>query len=145
MLAYFHAFLKIGSRFLHETFWEECCFYLRSIMAPIDKELELTWGCLFELLGFFYYIYYDRDMLIALMERWDPNSNTFHLPIREITMTLKDLYRITRLPIRGKLVNMAPILSMERAKEGAMWITSSYEVNHKKRGCSFLWVCQRIS
>ena len=52
-------------------------------------------------------------MLIDLMERWDPNSNTFHLLTREIMITLKDLYRITRLPIRVKLVNMAPIPSME--------------------------------
>lgn len=52
-------------------------------------------------------------MLIALMERWDPNSNTFHLPTKEITMTLEDLYKIARLPIKGKLVNMALIPSME--------------------------------
>jgi len=77
-------------------------------------------------------------MLIALMERWDPNSNTFHLPTREIIVMLKDVYRITRLPIRGKLVSMIPIPSMEQAEEWATWIIGLDEVNHKKRGVSFL-------
>jgi len=84
------------------------------------------------------YIYHDRDMLTTLMERWDPNSNTFHLPIGEIIVTLKDVYRITRLPIRGKLVNMAFIPNMERGEEWAMWPIGSDEMNHKKRGCSLL-------
>ena len=64
-------------------------------------------------LAFADYIYHEWDMLIALMERWDPNSNTFHLPIGEITVTLENVYRITRLPIRGKLMSVISIPSME--------------------------------
>jgi len=52
-------------------------------------------------------------MMIVLIERWDHNSNTFHLPTREIMVTLEDIYKITRLPIRGKLMNMVLVLSME--------------------------------
>lgn len=59
------------------------------------------------------YVFHDRDMLTALMERWDPNSNTFHVLTGEITVTLEDIYRITRLPIRGRLVNMVPVSSLE--------------------------------
>ena len=62
-------------------------------------------------LAFVDYVFHDHDMLIALMERWDLNYNTFHLPTDEITVTLEDVYRITRLPIKGRLVNMAPIPS----------------------------------
>jgi len=64
-------------------------------------------------LAFANYIYHDRDMLTTLMERWDSNSNTFHLSTGEMTVTLEDVYRITRLPIRGKLVNMVPVPGME--------------------------------
>jgi len=71
------------------------------------EELSLSY------LTFADYIYHDKDMLIALMERWDPNSNTFHLPTGEISVTLEDVCKITRLPIRGKLVNMIPISSMD--------------------------------
>jgi len=89
-------------------------------------------------LAFDDYIYHDRDMLIALMKRWDSNSNTFHLPTEEITITLEDVYRITRLPIRGKLVNMISISSMDQAERWAVWLTGSDEVNHKKRGVSLM-------
>ena len=54
-------------------------------------------------------------------------------------VTLKDVYRITRLPIKGKLVNMAPILSMKWAKKWAMWFIISKEINHRKRMCFLLW------
>ena len=39
-------------------------------------------------LAFANYIFHDQDMLIALMERWDLNSNTFHLPTGEIIVML---------------------------------------------------------
>lgn len=85
-------------------------------------------------LDFLYYIYHDQDMLTTLMEWWYPNSNTVHLPTREIIVTLKDLYRITRLPIRGKLGNMTLVPSMEQAKKWDIWLTGLDEVNHKKKG-----------
>lgn len=77
-------------------------------------------------------------MLIALMERWDSNSNTFHLHTEEITITLEDVYRITRLPIKDKLVNMISILSMDHAERWVVWLMRSDEVNHKKRGVSLM-------
>ena len=89
-------------------------------------------------LAFANYIFHDRDMLIALMERWDLNTNTFHLPTREMIITLEDVYRITKLPIKGKLVNMIPIPSMDRAEEWEIWLIGSNEVNHKKRGVSLM-------
>jgi len=96
------------------------------------EELSLSY------LAFTDYIFHYRDMLIALMERWDLNSNTFHLPTREIMITLEDVYRITRLPIRGKLVNMIPIPNMDKAERWVVWITGSNEVNHTKRGVSLM-------
>ena len=72
------------------------------------------------------------------MERWDPNSNTFHLPIGEMKVTLEDIYQIIRLPIRGKLVNMVPVSSMEQAERWVVWLTGSDDVNHRKRGISLM-------
>jgi len=89
-------------------------------------------------LAFADYIYHDRDMLLALMERWDPNSNIFHLLTGEITITLEDVYSITRMPIRGKLVNMIPVLSMEQAERWAVWLMGLDDVNHRKRGISLM-------
>lgn len=53
-------------------------------------------------------------------------------------VTLEDVYQITRLPIRGKLVNMVPIPSMEQAERWVVWLTSSDDVNHRKRGISLM-------
>ncbi|KAH9325625.1 hypothetical protein KI387_005803, partial [Taxus chinensis] len=46
----------------------------------------------------------DRDhiLMAALIERWDPATNVFHLPTGEMTVTLEDVYRILRLPIIGE-------------------------------------------
>ena len=89
-------------------------------------------------MAFVDYIYHDRDMLTALMEIWDPNSNTFHLLIEEIMITLEDVYKITRLPIKGKLVNMVPISGMEQVERWVVWLIGSDDVNHRKRGISLM-------
>ncbi|XP_059066361.1 protein MAIN-LIKE 1-like [Cryptomeria japonica] len=40
-------------------------------------------------------------MMMALVERWDSWYNTFRLPTREATVTLLDVWRILKIPIRG--------------------------------------------
>ncbi|KAH9306811.1 hypothetical protein KI387_011215, partial [Taxus chinensis] len=42
--------------------------------------------------------------MVALIERWDPATNVFHLPTGEMTITLEDVYRILRLLIDGEVV-----------------------------------------
>ncbi|KAH9300172.1 hypothetical protein KI387_011755, partial [Taxus chinensis] len=46
----------------------------------------------------------DHSLMVSLIERWDPATNAFHLPTGEMTVTLKDVYRILRLPIKGEEV-----------------------------------------
>ncbi|RYR12299.1 hypothetical protein Ahy_B04g069837 [Arachis hypogaea] len=45
-------------------------------------------------------------LLIALVERWRPETHTFHLPVGEVTVTLEDVTCILGLPING-----APVTS----------------------------------
>ncbi|XP_058785450.1 protein MAIN-LIKE 2-like [Vicia villosa] len=47
----------------------------------------------------------DRKFILALQERWRPETHTFHLPIGECTVTLEDVYMLLGLPIDGKAVN----------------------------------------
>lgn len=72
------------------------------------------------------------------MERWNPNSNIFHLPMGEITVMLKNIYKITKLSIKGRLVNTAPIPNMEWVEAWALWLTSLDDVNYRKRGVSLM-------
>ena len=43
----------------------------------------------------------EASLLSALVDRWRPETHTFHMPFGEITVTLKDVAMITGLPIRG--------------------------------------------
>ena len=47
----------------------------------------------------------DYKFILALLERWRPETHTFHLPISECTVTLEDVYMLLGLRIDGKAVN----------------------------------------
>ena len=46
----------------------------------------------------------DVALLSALVERWRPETHTFHLPVGEITVSLQDVSCLWGLPITGKAV-----------------------------------------
>jgi hypothetical protein len=43
----------------------------------------------------------DAAALMTLVDRWRPETHTFHLPSGEITVTLQDVIMILGLPING--------------------------------------------
>jgi Plant mobile domain len=45
----------------------------------------------------------DKSLLTALVERWRPETSTFHLPVGELMVTLEDVCCLWGLPIRGIL------------------------------------------
>ena len=46
----------------------------------------------------------DRSLLSALVDRWRPETHTFHLPCGEIALTLQDIAYLLGLPLVGKAV-----------------------------------------
>ena len=46
----------------------------------------------------------DNAALTALVDRWRPETHTFHLPCGELTVTLQDVAMILRLPVDGQPV-----------------------------------------
>ena len=46
----------------------------------------------------------NRGLLIAVVERWHSDHNTFHLLMGEMTVTPEDVHRIFRIPTVGDLV-----------------------------------------
>jgi Plant mobile domain len=46
----------------------------------------------------------DRSLLTALVDRWRPETHTFHLPCGEMAPTLQDVSFLLGLPIDGDAV-----------------------------------------
>ena len=46
----------------------------------------------------------DWHLITALVERWRPETHTFHMPEGECTITLHDMGVLTGLPIDGDAV-----------------------------------------
>ncbi|CAI0543509.1 unnamed protein product [Linum tenue] len=46
----------------------------------------------------------DASLITALVERWRPETSTFHLPCGEITITLEDVVTLSGLAIDGDAV-----------------------------------------
>nr|XP_043633718.1 serine/threonine-protein phosphatase 7 long form homolog [Erigeron canadensis] len=64
----------------------------------------------------------DHSLIIALAERWRPETNTFYLPIGEVTVTLQDVQVIWGLPIQGP-----PVCGK--------WVTETRNVEYWKNLC----------
>ncbi|CAN1292039.1 Protein MAIN-LIKE 2 [Linum perenne] len=49
-----------------------------------------------------------KELVTVLLERWRPETNTFHLVTGEATITLEDVEVLTGLPTTGRPVLVAP-------------------------------------
>ncbi|KAL2928711.1 Protein MAINTENANCE OF MERISTEMS [Bienertia sinuspersici] len=47
----------------------------------------------------------DAPLISAFVERWQPDTNSFHLPFGEMTIMLHDVWYILRIPIEGHVVD----------------------------------------
>ncbi|XP_058775444.1 serine/threonine-protein phosphatase 7 long form homolog [Vicia villosa] len=47
----------------------------------------------------------DTHLLSAFVERWHPETSSFHMPFGEMTITLDDVSCLLHVPIRGELVD----------------------------------------
>ena len=72
----------------------------------------------------------DKRLLCAFVERWHIETNSFHLPIRELTITLDDVSNLLHLPIIGQFYTYSS-LDVVAMIEGYSWastpLTHMYE------------------
>ncbi|XP_062000152.1 protein MAIN-LIKE 1-like isoform X2 [Rosa rugosa] len=52
------------------------------------------------------YLIGNRVVVSAFCERWQPETNTFHLPFGEMTITLDDVFNILGIPIQGDSISV---------------------------------------
>lgn len=77
----------------------------------------------------------DHELLSAFVERWHPETSSFHLPFGEMTVTLDDVSCLLQLPIRGTLFR-APPLSVT-ADQAVQLAVELFGVTHQEArlGC----------
>ncbi|KAL0012352.1 hypothetical protein SO802_007460 [Lithocarpus litseifolius] len=78
-------------------------FYNREPMVDdrvVDIIEALGWEGLLRTLG----REIDHGQIMALVERWRPETHTFHMPHGEVTITLQDVEVLLRLPVDGEAI-----------------------------------------
>ncbi|XP_014515536.1 protein MAIN-LIKE 1-like [Vigna radiata var. radiata] len=55
------------------------------------------------------YKYADHGLIVSLAERWHLETNTFHLPVGEMSVTLDDVHNLLHLPIIGQFCEVGEL------------------------------------
>ena len=114
-------------------------------LTTLQKKLLFSWG--FGVFGHPAVVTKtDSTLVSALVERWRPETNTFHMKCGEITITLEDVHFILGLPVLGMPISCpsfdAPlryfrdIFGDDMAQE---WANIK-----KRRGISLVWLQQNF-
>ena len=72
-------------------------------------------------------IHWEYPLLVALLDRWDAKTCTFHLPTGEMTITVEDIYRLYQLPIHGQRIQH--IVDRARALPAISYLYGVAQVN----------------
>ena len=121
----------------------------REVFPAADAEVEGSWSWLARQTGLtgvldFDFGKIDHFLVGTFVERWQPETNNFHFPFGEITITLHDVALIIGLPIEGDEV-VDTEYSLDHGAEffeHMFWNDPEYELatqsvwarNYKKKG-----------
>ena len=85
----------------------------------------------------------DPSLLSALVDRWRPETHTFHFRCGELAPTLKDVSMITALPIRGKPVvpsTYSSIWNLNIDERLGIHMPASTRSGSRPRGVPLSWL-----
>ena len=90
------------------------------------------------------HIIIDWPLITCLVERWRPETHTFHVPVREMTITLQDVAIILGLWIDGPAVTGTCMIDVAEVCGDLLGVTPPADA---LRGLtiSIRWLCQQLS
>ena len=65
----------------------------------------------------------NKMVVSTFVEQWHRETNTFHLPMGEMTITLDDVFYITGMPITGSLVRSKVVEDLVRLLVDALGVS----------------------
>ncbi|XP_052193832.1 uncharacterized protein LOC127802168 [Diospyros lotus] len=68
----------------------------------------------------------NHAIVSAFTERWQPETNTFHLPFGEISITLYDVAAILKIPVTGRSVSVPHHLTPSEANKSGILVSVAY-------------------
>ncbi|KAF1898843.1 hypothetical protein Lal_00018963 [Lupinus albus] len=83
------------------SFWGRNCFWQSLPSEPVLQVIRNTAFANILAIGA---VEINNNLLLALIERWRPETHTFHFPCGECTVTLKDVAYQLGIPIDGQVV-----------------------------------------
>ncbi|KAK9166870.1 hypothetical protein Scep_002061 [Stephania cephalantha] len=68
----------------------------------------------------------NKELISAFVERWQPETNTFHLPFGEMSISLEDVSFLLKIPVTGKVVEVENFARYtEESRSGAIKMVSN--------------------
>ncbi|KAL2942092.1 Protein MAIN-LIKE 1 [Bienertia sinuspersici] len=86
----------------------------------------------------------NMPLISAFVERWNPETNSFHLPFGEMTITLHDVAYILRIPVVGEAIFGNPKSKDLKGHLGGILNMSEVDVNKEYHSGSTLFVDRRL-
>ena len=90
------------------------------------------------------HIIIDWPLITCLVERWRPETHTFHVPVGEMTITLQDVAIILGLRIDGPAITRTCVLDVAELCSELLGVTPPVDA---LRGSAIFirWLCQQLS
>ena len=86
----------------------------------------------------------DWPLITCLFERWRPETHTFHLPVREMTITLQDVAIILGLHIDGPIVTGTCVFDVAKFYKELLSVTLLADAL-RGSSISIRWLCDQLS
>ena len=86
----------------------------------------------------------DWPLITCLVERWWPETHTFHVPVGEMTITLQDVAIILGLRIDGLAVTGTNVLDVAELCSEFLGVSPPVDAL-RGSAISIRWLCQQLS